>query len=125
MMYRDTLKNQQFQVRKLKRVLKRQEDRHPAVTTSKLLIFLVASFLLSFQITLKVNFSKKCERGSHGPCESGQDALLSAGSVSDKVIPREPLKALGTGAGNMCRLQAVPFQLSHGALADEATATGQ
>lgn len=61
------------------------------------------------------------QRESHGPSESGQDALVSAGSVSDKVILREPLKALGTEAGNTCRLQAVPFQqLSHGAVADAA-----
>lgn len=46
---------------------------------------------------------------------------MSAGSVSDKVVLREPLKALGTGAGDMCRLQAVPVQqLSHGAVADAA-----
>lgn len=67
MIYRDTLKNQQFQVGKFKRVLKRQGDKHPAVTTSKLLIFLVASFFLSFQITLKVNFSKKCEKREPWP----------------------------------------------------------
>lgn len=48
MMYKGTLENQQFQVRKFKRVLKRQGDKQPAVTTSKLLIFLVTSFLLSF-----------------------------------------------------------------------------
>lgn len=52
---------------------------------------------------MKVIFSKQCEKENHGPSASGQDVLVSAGSVSDKVILRETLKILGTEANRACR----------------------
>lgn len=103
MIYKDTLKNQQLQVRKFKHMLRRQGDKHPAFISSKLQIFLLVSFFLSFQITLKVHFSKQCEKENHGPSESGQDVLMSAGSASDKKILRDTPKMLGTGATKACR----------------------
>lgn len=84
-------------------MLKRQGDEHPAFISGKLQIFFLISFFLSFQITLKVNSSKKCEKENYGPSESGQDVLVSAGSVSDKVIWRETPKILGTEANRAHR----------------------
>lgn len=122
MIYRDTLKNQQFQVRNFKRILKRQGDKHPAVIISKLLIFPVASFFSFLSNHPKGQFFKEVWK-ERAIALVRVDKMLRCQQAL--LVTRqfwEPLKALGTGAGDTGRLQAVPLQqLSHGAVADAAS----